>query len=342
MNNLISKAWVFALGLCFFVQSAQSTPLRSALDCAYESLAEAHICTSDSFYFNNAWLKKEGSYDATFKDINGCDSIVHLSLWHMPNSYQERIMHLCEGQSIDIGGHVISEAGTYQLHYKASWGCDSVVLLHVQGLPAAKTTVNKTLCEGDSLFFGTKWLKESGTYKSNFARSGACDSSVTLNLAITKTNTPIIKEIQGLYVAMPADAYQWLTCPDFSAVPNATEARLNLSEEGNYSLRVENKGCIDTLECTYFTKNTTGIESQENVDVHIYPNPVSETLFIRGDFSSTVHIQVVNMLGQIVMDEFVQAENILQITMTGLIKGKYIVRISEGNQLIKKSIVVVQ
>ncbi len=339
---LISKAWVLALGLCLLVQTAESTPLRSTVACAYENNAEAHICTSDSFFFNNAWLKKEGTYDATFQDQNGCDSIVHLALWHMPNSYGERIMHLCEGQSLDLGGHVISEAGTYQLHYKASWGCDSVVLVHVQGLPAAKTSIKKSLCEGDSLFFGTKWIHQNGVYQSTYARNGACDSMVTLTLEVIQTRSPIIKETEGLYAAIPADAYQWLVCPDYQPVPNANEARINISGEGNYSLRVENKGCIDTLDCTYFKRNATGLETGPEAEISIYPNPVSETLHIRGDFSSTVHIQVVNMLGQTVIEDFVQPEYIILIGMDGLIKGKYIIRISEKNQLISQSIVVVK
>ncbi|HCS20515.1 MAG TPA: hypothetical protein DIW47_08140 [Bacteroidetes bacterium] len=342
MNTLISKAWVFALGFCLLVQTAESTPLRSTVACAYENNAEAHICTSDSFYFNNAWLKKEGTYDATFQDQNGCDSIVHLALWHMPNSYGERIMYLCEGQSLDLGGHVISEPGTYQLHYKASWGCDSVVLVQVQGLPSVKTSIKKSLCEGDSLFFGTKWLHENGVYQSSFARSGACDSVVTLTLEVTKTRSPIIKETEGLYAAIPADAYQWLICPGYFPVPNATESRVTLSEAGNYSLRVENKGCIDTLDCTYFSKNTTGIETEDQIDVSIYPNPVSETLHIRGAFSSTVHIQLINMLGQTVVEDFVQPEYILLIDVNGLVKGKYIIRISEKNQQVKQAIVVVK
>ncbi|MHB1278145.1 MAG: T9SS type A sorting domain-containing protein [Bacteroidia bacterium] len=342
MTTLISKAWVLASGLCLLVQTAESTPVRSTVSCAYETNAEAHICTSDSFYFNHSWLKNEGTYDATFQDQNGCDSIVHLALWYMPNSYGERIMYLCEGQSIDLGGYVISGAGTYQLHYKASWGCDSVVLVHVQGLPSVTTSIKKSLCEGDSLFFGTKWIRENGVYQSSFARSGACDSVVTLTLDIIQTRSPIIKETEGLYAAIPADAYQWLICPEYFPVPNATEARLNIAGEGNYSLRVENKGCIDTLDCTYFKRNTTGIETGSDVEISIYPNPVSETLHIRGNFSSTVHIEVVNMLGQTVIEDFVQPEYILLIGMDGLIKGKYIIRISEKNQLITQSIVVVR
>lgn len=342
MNNLIPKAWVFALGLCTFVQTAQSTPLNSTIACAYENTAEAHICTSDSFFFNATWLKKEGVYNATFSDINGCDSIVYLTLWHMPNSYGERIMYLCEGQTLNLSGHIIDAAGTYQLHYKASWGCDSVVLVHVQEIPTVSTSIKKTLCEGDSLFFGTKWIQENGIYKSSFARNGACDSLVTLTLEVIKTRSPIIKETEGLYSAIPADSYQWLFCPGYFPIPNGHTARLTIVGEGNYALRVENKGCIDTLECTYFNRNATGIEPATEVTVNLYPNPVSETLHIQGDFSSPVHIQLVNMLGQTVLEETVQPEHILLLDVSGLIKGKYVIRISEKNQLVDQSVIVVR
>lgn len=329
MNKLVQKAWVLALGLCLYAQSAQSTPVFVNNSCAYESQQEAHICSNDSFFFNQQWIKAEGIYTATFSDANGCDSTVHLTLWHMPNSYGERIMHLCEGSVLNLGGHTISSAGTYKLSYKASWGCDSIVLVHVKALASIQNTVKKVLCEGDSIFFGTRWIQAAGSYTSNYARNGACDSIVTLQVEVIKTRTPILKESDGLYAAIPADAYQWLACPSYFPIPHGTSSKLTIVSEGNYALRIENRGCIDTLDCTYFNRKTTGLEDEANSNITLYPNPASETFSIRGSFTNTVHIQIINMLGQNVLQHTMEAKSVLQVDIRELLSGKYIVRVME-------------
>lgn len=342
MNKLIHKAWMLALGWVCCAQSIQASTLPSPSACIVESYPVEHICTSDSFFFNQQWLRIEGEYTETLTSSQGCDSIVHLTLWHMPNSKSEFNMNLCPGGEIDIQGFKITAGGNYTIHYQASWGCDSTVIIHVNELPGSVNAISQTLCEGDSLLFGAKWLTESGNYTAKFARSGACDSVVHLSLTKIKTRSPIEKMADGLYASLAVESYQWLACPSYFPIPNANQPKITINTHGNYSLRVENKGCVDTLDCIYFNRQATGLEALEDTKISVYPNPTSDFVKVQGEFNAPVKVEIYSMMGQLVTERVMQPEYIFLVDVNHLPKARYIIRISSQNQVLKQEILVIK
>ncbi|MDX5319814.1 MAG: T9SS type A sorting domain-containing protein [Bacteroidota bacterium] len=328
MYKMIQQALVLALGLFCLAQNVHATSLLSPSDCVTETYVTEHICGGDSFYFNQQWLKSEGNYQANVLTSQGCDSIIFLTLWHMPSSKTELQLDLCEGSSLEISGHQITQGGTYQFHYQASWGCDSTVIIHVNEISAPKVKIARTLCEGDSLFFGSKYYHEAGTYTAKFARSGSCDSIVELSLHVITTRGPIQQQTDGLYAAIPVESYQWLACPSFFAIPNANQPKLTVAGSGNYALRVENRGCIDTLDCIYFSRTTTDFNEVSEPDFQLYPNPASSFIKIEGRFEELLNIEIYDLKGQKVHELEVQPETIILIDLQGLSKGRYILRMA--------------
>ena len=154
-----------------------------------------------------------------------------------------------------------------------------------------------------------------------------CNSTVNLTLQVIQTHIPVTKESDELYAGVEVDALQWLRCPSFVAIPNATQIKLSLSGHGTYALRVENKGCADTIACINF--NTTQLSSIDEKELLLYPNPIRETLNIEGSFDEEIHVEVFTLLGQAVFNGVVQPETIIRLDMSGLPAGKYIIRISE-------------
>lgn len=89
------------------------------------------ICYEDSLKFGDNFLKDEGVYEETFLDINGCDSLVLLTLNVIGQSFDTISASLYQGQSITIGQHSISKEGDHELLLESSLGCDSLVYLQL-------------------------------------------------------------------------------------------------------------------------------------------------------------------------------------------------------------------
>ncbi|MBI1221546.1 MAG: T9SS type A sorting domain-containing protein [Bacteroidetes bacterium] len=342
MNKLIQQAWMLVLGYLCLASGVHASTLLSAAKCVTETYTEQHICPGDSFLFNQKWIKDQGTYDAVFTSSEGCDSFVHFTLWIMPTSLTEIEMDLCQGEKITIEGYKIDHGGDFTFHLRASWGCDSTVLVHVIEKQAPVVTVNKTLCEGDSLQFGRIWIKESGSYQLKFARSGSCDSIVNLQVSKIQTRAPIEREYDGLLATIVVEDYQWLACPSYIAIPNANKQKLTVAGAGNYSLRVENKGCIDTMKCIHFDRNTSGLEDENKVEIKIYPNPATDVLKIDGEFTSSVEVELYSMLGQIVQKKNFEPNASIRLDLADLPKGRYILRILSSGIAFKQELIEIR
>ncbi|MDX1911752.1 MAG: T9SS type A sorting domain-containing protein [Saprospiraceae bacterium] len=143
---------------------------------------EASICEGEIYPYAGAALDSSGVYEFVFQTENGCDSIVTLTLTILPNAATALTATICAGDTYDYNGELLSDAGDYTFEYQAENGCDSVVTLTLQVLPAAATTLAAALCEGASYVYGDDTLSVSGFYTYTFTAENGCDSTVTLVL----------------------------------------------------------------------------------------------------------------------------------------------------------------
>jgi gliding motility-associated-like protein len=87
---------------------------------------------------------------------------------------------ICQGQVYNFGGRQITQAGNYLENLKGASGCDSIVALKLKLKPAAVTTIDTTICQGQTyLSYGS-----TGTYKDAFPGTNGCDSVRTLHLTV--------------------------------------------------------------------------------------------------------------------------------------------------------------
>jgi hypothetical protein len=85
---------------------------------------------------------------------------------------------ICEGDSVTIGNSVYAEPGMYADTLVAYSGCDSVVMLSLSVDSILYSSLESTICEGDSLFFGNEFLDSAGVYEATFISQLGCDSVV--------------------------------------------------------------------------------------------------------------------------------------------------------------------
>jgi|GEM_PF-2791671 len=87
------------------------------------------IC-SDSFYvFAGQSLNTTGTYQHTFTNHYGCDSLVTLLLDVGMPQQKDILVTTCRDTTFSFDNKTIDTAGVYQFTFKTSYGCDSVITL---------------------------------------------------------------------------------------------------------------------------------------------------------------------------------------------------------------------
>ena len=151
----------------------------------------AVICEGDSLLFGCQALTLAGTYTDTLRTVEGCDSIITLTLSVNPVQRTTTEATVCAGDAYTFMGKTCTEAGTY-IDTTASvlTGCDSIVTLtlHVQA-PVTAPEESKTVCAGELPY---TWLDHytvttAGTYRDTAYYATGCDSVYyTLHLTVNE------------------------------------------------------------------------------------------------------------------------------------------------------------
>ncbi|MDX2250483.1 MAG: T9SS type A sorting domain-containing protein [Bacteroidia bacterium] len=155
------------------------------LPCKMKSTSlNATICQGETYNLAGVTYNSSGTYTATLVAANSCDSIVTLNLTVLPNSSSSINATICQGETYNLAGVTYNSSGTYTATLVAANGCDSVVTLNLAVLPNLSSSINATICQGETYNFGGVTYNSSGTYVATLTAANGCDSVVTLNLAV--------------------------------------------------------------------------------------------------------------------------------------------------------------
>ena len=155
----------------------------------YNTLITHVMCQGDSYDFLGNILTQSGVYVDTLQTVNGCDSVITLTLTVNP-VYNTSIAHvMCEGESFDFFGQTLTAAGTYTHTLQTVNGCDSVITLALTVNPVYNTPIMHVMCQGDSYNFFGNTLTESGVYVDTLQTVNGCDSVITLTLTVNPVDS---------------------------------------------------------------------------------------------------------------------------------------------------------
>jgi gliding motility-associated-like protein len=124
--------------------------------------------------------------------VNGCDSIVEVSLDFIPASHTALDLVLCPDEYILVNQQRYDRNrsfGTEVIVHGSIFGCDSVVLISLQFHPEARGSYASRLCEGSKvLLHGVEYgaNRLSGTDTLHGAAQFGCDSIVEVNFELIK------------------------------------------------------------------------------------------------------------------------------------------------------------
>ncbi|HLO55290.1 MAG TPA: gliding motility-associated C-terminal domain-containing protein [Saprospiraceae bacterium] len=148
------------------------------------------ICSDDSIYVNGVVFhkdKKTGQVTFTAASVNGCDSIVNVSINVYPESISKIDLNLCANETVSIADKIFNidnPKGTVILPSASIDGCDSTVFVDLLFYPVSIGKLDTILCSDRSLTVGNQIFDKNstdGTVILVGAGSNGCDSTVVVN-----------------------------------------------------------------------------------------------------------------------------------------------------------------
>ncbi|PHR17927.1 MAG: hypothetical protein COA38_20265 [Fluviicola sp.] len=211
-------------------------------------------------------------------------------------------------------------------------GIDSISMTSQNG--NFTSSISESACDYYESPSGNYTWTESGTYYDTLIGSQGCDSIIEINLTINNVDTGI-SQIDN--VTLQADAfevqYQWLNCDsNYVMVAGFNNQSATFSQNGNYAVQISQFGCTDTSDC--ITISSVGINESSFNKLEVYPNPVINNLNIQFDYSfGEIEIELIDLMGQSILTRSYFDENKLNLSMSHLSSGNYILILRSNEYL---------
>ena len=228
--------------------------------------------------------------------INGCDSIVNVTLEFLPEPSGDLNLTVCNGDSIIVNGTVYNAtnpSGTETLVGAASNGCDSILNVSLEFLPDPMGQFMPTICPGESITFnGTVYdaNNPTGTEVLQGASANGCDSIVTISVS---------------FLPEPMGEFTPTLCPGESITfngtvydetnPAGTETLTGAAANGCDSIVNVNVGFLPPPTGDFMTTLCFGESLTFNGTVYDANNPMGTELLVGASANgcdSTVNVSV--------------------------------------------------
>ncbi len=164
-------------------------------------------------------------------------------------------------------------------------------------------------------------------------------STQTQSVVITPINNGVT---QTGALTLSANAagydYQWVDCNNGNqAINSETGQTFTATANGSYAVMIDNGSCTVTSNCTVI--NSVGIESLDQNDFKVFPNPTSGVFTINStEILNNVIVEIYSSIGQLVYQNTHSGENIL-VDLSKEAYGIYQLTIRTGDKIIVHKIV---
>ena len=283
----------------------------------------AAICEGTTYTENGFNVSEAGTHTLNLQTINGCDSIVTLTLTVNPVANTNLTAAICEGSSYTENGFNESETGTYTQNLQTVNGCDSIVTLNLTVSTVINNDITAAICEGSVYTENGFNVSEAGTYTQNLQSVNGCDSVVTLTLTVNPTyNITIDASINE------GETYE--------------ENGFSESEAGTYvhTFQAEN-GCDSVITLNLTVNSSLNDVVANIIEVSLYPNPAQSfvNMELSGEASETM-VQLFDIQGKILRTYTLEnGKKTLRIELDGLPAACYYLHIISDNRVVVKKII---
>ncbi len=149
------------------------------------------ICQGETFTQYGFNCDTSGVYTQELQTINGCDSIISLTLNVIPNNSTIIFDTICQGEDYFFYGINVSDSsGVYQYLAQTSNGCYDTMTLNLLVKENSFFNIDTISCSG--IRINDIDYNSTGVYQQTLVNSIGCDSIININLTIPTVDTPEI------------------------------------------------------------------------------------------------------------------------------------------------------
>ncbi|TAK36242.1 MAG: gliding motility-associated C-terminal domain-containing protein [Saprospiraceae bacterium] len=156
---------------------------------AFSSSLEFATCPGTTVSYNGQQLAPSSVTDFSFTTANGCDSIVTVTVTEVAAIAEELEFDACTGTSISYNGDDLLPGSVTEFTFMTSQGCDSIVTVTVNELPAFSSSLTLQACTGTTAIYNGQSLAPGSVTGFTLAASNGCDSVVTVTVEETGIST---------------------------------------------------------------------------------------------------------------------------------------------------------
>jgi hypothetical protein len=185
------------------------------------SETETHtICASELPYtWNGVTFTQAGTQSATLPTVNGCDSVITMTLIVNPIYSETETRTICASElPYTWNGVAFTQAGTQTVTLPTVDGCDSVITMTLIVNPIYSETETRTICASELPYtWNGVEFTQAGTQTVTLSTVNGCDSVVTMTLTVNQPTT-------GIDEQEACDAFTWIDGVTYTESTSATNA----------------------------------------------------------------------------------------------------------------------
>lgn len=136
----------------------------------------ARIYQGATYNFHGRILRTGGTYYDSLKTVNGCDSIYQLILYVTPQFHNIEYATICDNDTYNFRGRILTTAGVYFDSLKTFNNFDSIYELRLSVNPTYLFNIENTECYGNSIHFRGMHITKPGVYYDSLYTLYGCDS----------------------------------------------------------------------------------------------------------------------------------------------------------------------
>ncbi|MEM6963920.1 MAG: PKD domain-containing protein [Bacteroidota bacterium] len=217
-------------------------------------------CFGESYIFDGTIVPPGVPTDFTYSDINGCDSIVTVTVTQLQNYNFTTSLAACDGNDVTYNGTTLTAGSTTQFPLVSPEGCNYFETVEVIPFPTNDTNIELEICAGEPVIYNGQQVNL-GVTEFTFTNQFGCDSTVFVNA----TQLP---EIQfDIQTNEPC----WNSSDGILTLVNTSGAGLEFSLDGsNYqaSPTFEN---LFPMSYAVTARDANGCEVEETVNLSASP-----------------------------------------------------------------------
>ena len=144
----------------------------------------ADVCEGETFVLNGQSYTMGGSFQQMLTNVAGCDSIIDINVFILPNTEESISSEICDGESFNLNGESFLDAGFFTQQLTNQFGCDSLLNIELTVLPTMESCQNLSIFEGDVFTQNGESFDEAGTFEQLLQTVDGCDSLVIIKLEV--------------------------------------------------------------------------------------------------------------------------------------------------------------